>query len=170
MNDDRISTYEWKRFHYKARKALSRSEALKFDVGKIDEEVNEVVSGYNYRTFPRNGAWKDENGFLYEKIGLFVFNFRGHHGEKPKKRVRLWKSARGITVILSCFTVKCTMNRREVLDGAIAEGQAEAQYSRVCGRVVLQLEKYDILPPKENAKRRVHETKRKSASTGSNPL
>jgi hypothetical protein len=147
MNIDQEVAPGWTRFHNVAQESLSKSVYCAFGLDKDSPLVNQVVSGNNYRTFPRLTAWKDEEGYLYNKVGLSVFDFRGKYGNPPAPRVKLWKSRRGVTIILTCTLRRCTMNRLDVIEDGTAEGKSGPQYSKVCGRIVLQLEKYEILPP-----------------------
>jgi len=108
-----------------------------------DAVVNEMLSGYNALTFPKDIRWRDQHGTIWHRAGLYVFDFKQDHLERPKAvpsgRVILTRISSGCKVQLFCEIQRAFFNNRANIGENIAVGNDKPIYSSSCGRAVLKL-------------------------------
>lgn len=129
-------------------KKINDREYRYFCMHRTGIDINEQVSGLNARTFPktRNYVEDKSNGFLYHRRGLYVFDFRGHHERLPDDSITIASTFGKKQIVLVCQTETANINSLAVNDEAIAIGQADRRFSKVCGRTTLRLISFKFIP------------------------
>jgi hypothetical protein len=134
------------------RGKLTLQEFKRFSMHIVATDVNEVISGYDVRTFPKTRNWTDKKRFLYHRRGMYVFDFRGKHGELPDDRIVLTHTIGRKRLTLTCDVDSAFLNTTAVLDDAVALQNPERHTSKVCGRCALKLVRYEFTDHKRNIK------------------
>lgn len=115
-----------------------------FGFSSIDPDANEVVSGWNFDTFPTAHRWKDEQGYVWIRVGIDVFDFRTRHGEIPDGKIQLKKRIGRLQIILWCEVESAHMNIAETVGDGVALQNEDVVLSKVCGRATLKLLNYKL--------------------------
>ena len=109
------------------------------------DEIDQISSGYNYRTFPRKWIFRDQDGWLWKKVGLTTFSFCTHHGMVPSgiRELKTWIGGDEY-LVLTCRVERGTINNQTVLDESYQKDYDGDSVSTVCGRASLTLQKWTI--------------------------
>lgn len=133
-----------------------------FGLARNDPDVNEVISGYDYRTFPKSFRWDEidlrtgsRTGNIWRREGLTVFNYRVKHGEEPYGTVLLRRKVDIHILTLLCDVEASHMNLREIIDEGIAIQNADRHFSKSCGRAILRVRKYALSRAKRRQRAKV---------------
>jgi len=113
----------------------------KFSLDKDDDNVNEIISGYNYRTFPKTNRWRSVThpDFVFVRQGLYVFDYRGKKKQRPEGRITLVRKVGRFSIFLECTIETEWRNSPMEIGEGIIPGAYDTQYSSVCGRCTLRL-------------------------------
>lgn len=113
----------------------------KFELDKDDDNVNEIISGYNYRTFPKTNRWLSVThpDFVFVRQGLYVFDYRGKRKQRPSGRIIIYRKVGRVSIHLECLIETEWRNSPYEIGEGIIPGAYDTQYSSVCGRCTLRL-------------------------------
>lgn len=133
-------TVEWDEENARLRALYPRYWIKDFGFDCYDTDLNEMINGYNHRTFPQNHRWQDRDGNIWRRIGLNIFDFKIQSTRPlPDGIVLLKRKACQTIVSMKCQVFRATRNTPFPVGDTIVPGHDRPVYSRNCGRAVLVL-------------------------------
>ncbi len=104
------------------------------------KDISEVVTEHNFKTFKTRYSWRDQHNFLWNRVGLYIFDFRGHYGFEPRGELKLTRDEGEMRIELTCMVERAMVNNRDNMGGSANSNTS------VCGRGVLSVKSYSIGP------------------------
>ncbi len=135
---------DWDTANRDAHVVFGEDWARAFGFDLDDDQISEVLGGYDHRTFPSDTRWRslDDPKTIWRRAGLKVFDFKRPEREfLPDGNITLVRRALGYEVRMECTVERATRATRETIGEAIAPGRGRPVVSRNCGRAVLNLGK-----------------------------
>lgn len=146
---------KWKALDARLKLHLTPAQYKACGLAENDPDVNEVISGYDYRTFPKDHHWLDQKGNTWRRVGLNVFDFKlqriprtmSRLSIKPDGDLRLQIAIKGLTLTLFCSVDAARLNDRDEIDeDAVAIQNEERHLTTICGRATLMIRSFEVLP------------------------
>jgi hypothetical protein len=112
-----------------------------FGFDNVEEDINIVCNGLTKKNFPKKDVWTSQNA-RWVRAGLVVWDYLQKSSVEENQVFAMTRDVGDWRLVLMCKVVEVHLQTRDELSGLMFSDVQ--QFSKVCGRAVLAIEKIEI--------------------------